>query len=171
MLAGKGVPNRRAEYGVYLGVLQSSNELLVATDAGVVKVRTIKRLPDDRRWDAEAVLAIRGSPWAPVDGATTAPVPVAVHFPVYEGNLPPAVDRDPAVEVRAMRLQKADFEAHGFGDGCRGCVALRRSAHGIPHPAACRARTGPSTQPTPPTKRSVAISVVPGSSRDNTDSR
>ncbi len=148
-LPAKSVANRRFEYGIYLGVLQSSNELLVATDAGVVKVRTIKRLPDDRRWDAEAVLAIKGTPWAPVDGATTAPVPVAVHFPVYEGNLPPAVDRDPAVEVRAMRLQKADFEAHGFSDGCRGCVALRRSAHGIPHTAACRARMKAAMEATP----------------------
>jgi hypothetical protein len=148
-LPAKSVPNRRFEYGIYLGVLQSSNELLVATDAGVVKVRTIKRLPDDQRWDAEAVLAIKGTPWAPVDGATTAPVPVAVHFPVYEGNLPPPVDRDPAVQVRAMRLQKADFEAHGYSDGCRGCVAVRRSAQGIPHTAACRARMETAMATTP----------------------
>eukprot|EP00972_Heterocapsa_arctica_P087950 12968743-Heterocapsa_arctica.AAC.1 len=68
-----------------------------------------------------------------MDGATSAPVPVAVDMPIYAGNIPPAVDRDPALQARAMKLQKADFEQHGYSDGCRGCNAMRRSAQGIPH--------------------------------------
>eukprot|EP00972_Heterocapsa_arctica_P054743 8068301-Heterocapsa_arctica.AAC.1 len=36
-LPAKTVPNRKFDYGVFLGVLQSSNEILVATTAGVVK--------------------------------------------------------------------------------------------------------------------------------------
>eukprot|EP00972_Heterocapsa_arctica_P020978 3090536-Heterocapsa_arctica.AAC.1 len=74
-IPSKIVPHRKFDYGVYLGVLQASNEMLVATADGVVKVRTIKSLPEDRRWDSEAVLSVKGTPWAPVDGATSAPAP------------------------------------------------------------------------------------------------
>jgi hypothetical protein len=35
---------------------------------------------------------------------------------------------------------KADYETHGYTDGCRGCNAVRRAATGIPHSAACRTR-------------------------------
>eukprot|EP00972_Heterocapsa_arctica_P022268 3275376-Heterocapsa_arctica.AAC.1 len=59
-------------------------------------------------------------------------------MPVYEGNVPPAVDRDPAPQLRAMKLLKADYEVHGYTDGCRVCSAMRRSAQGIPHTLACR---------------------------------
>ena len=87
----------------------------MATAAGVVKVRTIKRLPEDRRWDADAILGIKGTPWAPIDGATSAPVPVAVHIPVHEGNIPPPVDRDPAVQVRAMLAFLALLRSSNMG--------------------------------------------------------
>eukprot|EP00972_Heterocapsa_arctica_P073963 10917159-Heterocapsa_arctica.AAC.1 len=60
-------------------------------------------------------------------------------MPVHRGIYPPEVDLDPAVQVRAMRILKADYEVHGYTDGCRGCSAMRRSARGIPHTAACRA--------------------------------
>eukprot|EP00972_Heterocapsa_arctica_P052259 7688439-Heterocapsa_arctica.AAC.1 len=36
-LPAKRVPHRKFDYGIYLGVLQSFNEILVATAAGVVK--------------------------------------------------------------------------------------------------------------------------------------
>ncbi len=59
------------------------------------------------------VLGVKGTPWAPIDGATAAPVPVAVHVPFYAGNLPPAVDPDPTPQLRAMRIMKAEYEKHG----------------------------------------------------------
>eukprot|EP00972_Heterocapsa_arctica_P044234 6531518-Heterocapsa_arctica.AAC.1 len=48
-----------------------------------------------------------------------------------------------------MKLQKSDFEEHGYSEGCRGCNAVRRSAHGIPHTAACRARMEVAMAATP----------------------
>eukprot|EP00972_Heterocapsa_arctica_P056909 8399687-Heterocapsa_arctica.AAC.1 len=65
-------------------------------------------------------------------------------MPVFAGNIPPAVDRDPAPQVRAMKLLKADY------DGCRGCSAMRRSAQGIiPHTLACRSRMEAALAATP----------------------
>jgi hypothetical protein len=48
-----------------------------------------------------------------------------------------------------MRILKADYEVHGYTDGCRGCSAMRRSALGIPHTAACRARMETALAATP----------------------
>jgi hypothetical protein len=136
----KIVPNRKVDYGIYLGVLQASNEILVATADGVVKVRTIKILPEYRRRDADSVLGVKGTPWAAIDGATSAPVPVAIHMPIFAGNMPPAVDHDPAPQLRVMRIMNADYDEHGYREGCRGCSAMRRSAQAIPHTLACRSR-------------------------------
>eukprot|EP00972_Heterocapsa_arctica_P004682 693736-Heterocapsa_arctica.AAC.1 len=109
----------------------------------------MKRLPEDKRWDSALVLSVKGTPWAPVDGATTAPVPVAVYIPVSEGNLPPVADLDPTVQIRAMKIMKKDLELHGYSDGCRGCHAIRRGATGIPHSAECRTRIETAMQTTP----------------------
>eukprot|EP00972_Heterocapsa_arctica_P036940 5438729-Heterocapsa_arctica.AAC.1 len=61
-------------------------------------------------------------------------------MPVFAGNIPPAVDRDPAPQLRAMKRLRADYEVHGYTEGCEGCSAMRRSAKGIPHTLACGSR-------------------------------
>ena len=66
------MPHRKFQYGIFVGIQQKSNEVLVATEEGVVKARTLKRLPEEKRWCAESVLGIKGTPWAPIDGATAA---------------------------------------------------------------------------------------------------
>eukprot|EP00972_Heterocapsa_arctica_P051215 7531455-Heterocapsa_arctica.AAC.1 len=48
-----------------------------------------------------------------------------------------------------MKLQKSDFEQYGYSEGCRGCNTVRRSAQGIPHTPACRARTEAAMAATP----------------------
>ena len=81
--------------------------------------------------------SIKGTHWAPIDGATTAPVPVSVHMPPQE-HLPPAVDRDPGPQLRRMKIMKPDYDKHGYTAGCRGCLAMPCS---IANPWCCtRAR-------------------------------
>ena len=45
-----GLVNSRFEQGRYLGLMDGSNTVLVGTASGVVKARTIKRLPSGERW-------------------------------------------------------------------------------------------------------------------------
>ena len=45
----KTVPHRKFQYGIFVGIQQKSNEVLVATEEGVVKARTLKRLPEEQK--------------------------------------------------------------------------------------------------------------------------
>ena len=39
---------------------------IIGTWSGVIKAKTVRRLPEDQRWFAEEVLSIRGIPSTPV---------------------------------------------------------------------------------------------------------
>ena len=51
--------------GVWLGHARGSSEALVGTKDGVVRAWTIRRMPEGERWDAEAILEMRGTPAQP----------------------------------------------------------------------------------------------------------
>ena len=51
--------------GVMLGVIQRTGEIVIGTPLGAVRARTIKRLPEDKRWRADLVKGVIGLPWAP----------------------------------------------------------------------------------------------------------
>ena len=63
-----GVASAEARYrtGIWLGVDERSSERMVATEDGiVVSARSIKRLPQEDRWDSAAIQKIRGVPTVP----------------------------------------------------------------------------------------------------------
>ena len=50
------------EYGIFVGIIPKSNEMCISTQDGVVKARTIRRIPKEDRWCAEAVKGVKGTP-------------------------------------------------------------------------------------------------------------
>ena len=58
----------RWDDGIFLGIREESNELIVGTDKGVIKVATYRRRPEEDRWKIEELEAVRGLPWEPVPG-------------------------------------------------------------------------------------------------------
>ena len=54
--------------GIFFGVVEGSEEVLVGTGQGVVKARSFKRLPADGRADPAAFRAVIGVPWRLVPG-------------------------------------------------------------------------------------------------------
>ena len=60
----------RFKTGIYFGLVNGSDEVMVGTPAGVFKVRSIKRLPEPQRRDRPLVDAMQGLPWllTPGDG-------------------------------------------------------------------------------------------------------
>ena len=50
-------------YGIYLGRAMSSDEHILGTRVGVIRARTVRRLDEDSRYDAQLLLAMRGVPW------------------------------------------------------------------------------------------------------------
>ena len=74
--------------GIWLGVKSRSDEAIIGTDQGAVKARTIRRLPKEQRWDAEAINRLRGSPRRPVPGVESdhLPTDTAVSLPQGAGE-------------------------------------------------------------------------------------
>ena len=57
------------EYGVWLGIIPETTEVIIGTTKGVLKARSIKRLAkEEARWNASYVADMKGTPWEPVPG-------------------------------------------------------------------------------------------------------
>ena len=154
--------------GVYLGHALSSNESYIGTaSGGDIRARSIHRLPEEERWDAEAVIGIRGNPARPRvslgdginrDVIEESPRPHARDEPTYDPNeesldmpgLPEPVPREQTEGVqdierlttkRGLRLYHEDFKKYGYGDRCNKCqrYANRQPSKGQ-HSMACRHR-------------------------------
>ena len=105
----------RFEQGRYLGPMDGSNTVHVDTTSGVVKARTIKRLPPGERWTGSLLDEALGSELTPIRAPVLQP-----HAPV---PLPPLV---PEVRhVRRSPLRRTNFEQFGYTDSCPGCANAR----------------------------------------------
>ena len=133
----------RWEQGIWVGFVMRSGEHLVATEKGVFKVSTVLRRAADKRWSAELIGKIGGSPQNPVPGMNSRKIPAfarkyesekteqAVYVPVSQE----------AQEVRAAYIYKADVDKHGATPKCPGCKALMAGARWrARHTPECRKR-------------------------------
>ena len=63
---------------------------------------------------------------------------------IEQGNLYGApvetTQRQEGQKVRRVYLKAADFETHGYSDGCDGCARLQAGMDALLHTEACRAR-------------------------------
>jgi hypothetical protein len=135
--------------GIFLGVQDRSDEVLVGTREGVFKARTLRRLDGVQRRDPDLVKSLRGVPWQPVPGEENAgevgaagqsPVIYIANEPVGEpAELPPPV-APRAFARRSLYVKKEDIEKYGSTAGCPGCIAIELGARAAAHGAECRAR-------------------------------
>ena len=72
----KGMPSKRV--GVWIGVSERTEEILIGTRNGVVKCRIVERLGAKERWNKDAVLGMVGTPWEPVPGKNDQHIPVDI---------------------------------------------------------------------------------------------
>ena len=111
--------------------------------------RTLRRKPEQQRWDPENVKLIGGVPWKtsamtdydkddgmmPDDKITEMPEPRR------------RMEEDEQEEVRAsveiprsFNIRKTDLEEHGYTKGCLGCRAVLRGGTRQGHNMECRKR-------------------------------
>ena len=64
--------------GVWLGINERTEEVLVGTHKGIVKCRTVSRLSKDQCWDAAMVNRMKGVPWEVVPGRPGVAIPVEI---------------------------------------------------------------------------------------------
>ena len=50
--------------GVWLGIHERNGAHIIGTSEGVFESRSIRRLPEEQQWSAEAILGMRGLPWS-----------------------------------------------------------------------------------------------------------
>ena len=129
----------RFKAGVYLGIAWRSNEILIGTSTGIKATRCIRRRPEGERYNAEAIMDIKGTPVDPdaieID-EETAPDEAQQGPPAPPAEPPP----DEGPKVRRFQIRREDVEKHGSTEGCPGCRALIHAQWRAPHTAECRAR-------------------------------
>ena len=137
-----GPLDSRFKQGRYLGPMDGSNTVLVGTASGVVKARTIKRLPPGERWTGSLLDEAQGSELAP-NALKNDGVRVGIRASVWQPHaaipLPPLVPE--FRQVRRAPLRRTDFEQFDYtdkGPGCTNARAGRKQA--VDHSEHCRSR-------------------------------
>ena len=136
----KGKLESNWESGVFLGIREESNEILVGTPQGVVKARTFRRKgSDEDRWNKEEILAVKGLPWQPDPNVSTYDIRSRVSVRVEQ---PSEVELGNTREFmsRRLRITKKDLQQQGYSIGCAGCEAARKGGVAINHSEECRTR-------------------------------
>ncbi|MEC8428647.1 MAG: hypothetical protein VXZ35_09485, partial [Pseudomonadota bacterium] len=136
--------NPRWEYGIFVGLRRRSNEILVARPEGITAVRSVRRIPFEKRRGVDCLNWVQWAPWNKHKGDVE-----------EDGEIPEGVPADEAVETggeqkifietreRAPRdfyLTKKEAEKHGYTRGCGGCNSWFRGLGRAPHTPACRER-------------------------------
>ena len=143
----------RMKEGFWLGVQTRSDEAIIGTADGVIKSRTVRRRPADRRWDGEGLLQVRGEPRRPAPGREDEEI-----LPEDPGTAPPRPEQEVAPRAwepilrpekneaqddkppRSWYIREALTNKYGPTPGCPGCRAKRDRTKAQTHSQACRTR-------------------------------
>ena len=148
-------------FGIWLGIIARTQEVLIGTQQGKAKCNTVTRLVDDGKWDIKQILQVKGMPWEPAPGRTDRRIPVAI---VERGNgIQEAVEDDNVEQEQWDEMEEEDddtqfkggpdkfhvskkaIERYGPTDGCpaRNIIKTRgasRGRIGVHHNDICRKR-------------------------------
>ena len=110
-----------------MGHARGSSEALLGTKDGVVRAWTVRRKPEEERWDAEAITEMRGTPAKPNPNMPGISVPIAVNTDKETADGEPMhfIGRQEEKKPRRMYFKAEDFETHGYTEGREGCNRMR----------------------------------------------
>jgi hypothetical protein len=147
--------NARMVQGTWVGqILKTGENVIIAKSGKAVRVRTIKRLPFEQRWDAGLVTAITSTPRYPdpknhekeveakhdeeiigEDGKETTTETGAPKQREYNRTAGPRPD-----DIRELRLTRRLFDKFGYSNDCDGCQAALAGEPQRKHSHVCRTR-------------------------------
>ena len=151
----RGEPIRKQ--GLWLGVIERTEETSIGTPDGVIKCRTMNRLPKGNQWDPAMIFSLKGVPWEPIPGKESLHIPVDIED---DGKDPegdcgraasPAnnLDAETPIELRGgtdkLHISRKAIAKSGVTTGCACCNDLARRGHNggkliYHHSGACRTR-------------------------------
>ena len=125
-----------------------TTERIFGTSTGCYVVQSIRRVPEDRRYDSQLLANVRGLPWKPVpegpedQGVMELPEPVNLEPECPDVPALPTDTADAGQTVRRYYITARDLEKYGYTDGCPACDAIRAKMPraGISHALGCRER-------------------------------
>ena len=148
---GKRMANFDSRWGMACSwwVKSRSGDLIVVDGESkeVKYVRTVKRIPEEQRWDPNNLEWITMVPWNRGSSDKEADGDL-LEFDVKKGpgRQLTEEEKQDIMRVEAPRIihrahfRKADFDKHDYTDRCPGCSAILRGLHVQPHSAECRNR-------------------------------
>ena len=128
--------------GVWLGHARGSNEVIVGTGQGVVRAFSVKRFPEDERWNKDDIENMQGTPQRPNPAKPGLNIPIKVNFdPPEEADVIPSRPLREETQARRMRITGAMLDQYGYTDNCEGCRLKRAGLEEQrPHTQTCRTR-------------------------------
>ena len=124
---GRNKLEPRWQEGIWLGHARSSNEVLIGTNSGVIKVYACKRRPADERWNEKAITEMQGLPQRPNPQQPGLAVPIRIRLPDVHAEPPePHVER--AYQPRRRVITHRELEKYG---SLLDAVVVRRSAEAV----------------------------------------
>ena len=98
--------------GVWSGIDERTEEVLVGTMDGVTTCRTVNRISGDRCWDYNLVNGMRGVPWEVVPGTPNIPIPAEIknNGMIADGDEPM---EEVQIQFDGEEMQEAKFRG-GF---------------------------------------------------------
>ena len=130
--------SRRWQLGTYLGLVNSSNEHMVATRLGnVVKSRSVVRVVEASRWNSDAALATLGTPTLlnpldPEDDAGYAAVDeseqphLELDAGIHDGEPMAEPNAGRSISFAPGKIMARDLERYGYTDECPRCTDIQR---------------------------------------------
>lgn len=141
--AGKRNQSRavaKFQMGIFLGLQDNSDEMVVGTPKGVVKARTVKRLSTETARDPEFLLSVKGVPWCPIPGEPNNTEVRTRIDPLPVEDLLPVGPREPVVDKAVYIRRDVELKEYGLTEGCAGCAVAKFGNRAVAHSQRCRDR-------------------------------
>ena len=116
--------------GLWLGHARSSNEVLIGTREGVVRAYSVKRQPEQDRWDGQLIKEMNGTPRQPDPNREGSAIQTRVNFDPPSPDEPQeSITKKKELDIRRTRITQEHLRDHGYTGGFDGC---RSKSAGLP---------------------------------------
>ena len=129
--------------GVFVGVRVDTTERSVMDETGTSAVQSVRRVPEEQRYDHRLLQSVCGTPWEPNPGdvSTDLPEPMLIVPQLLDVEpTPTKVYNSDNKGTRNVYIRKTDLENFGCTAGCPACEVHRAGlpVSGRGHTVECR---------------------------------
>lgn len=125
---------------VYPGLKMDTGDRLVGTPEGMFKFRSVRRKPEPKRWSADQVQAMNGTPWKPCGFTDDDRVRMRIPEVVKEDVGIDIQARGADVAPKKIRIDTKYVPNHRISPQCPGCYAAANDLNSRHRTLHCRKR-------------------------------